>query len=323
MKEDSTISGKKKGIRLPNFLVIGAGKSGTTSLDHYLHQHPDIFMSRVKEPNFFALMGEKPVEAKDDPEQMYHYPQAVYAWEDYRALFQEVENEKAIGETSPMYLYNAHAPHRIRQLLGEKTKLIAILRHPVDRLYSRYLHLARENRLPSPRFEDALDRDSIWWRRPDLVTEGFYFSYLKNYFDIFPREQIRVYRYEDFKKDPQGLMRDLFTFLGVNPEAEIDTELRLNASGFVKNRWKDRLIGQQSILRGALEKLAPALLDQMRQSTYWQKKLNNLRAQNLARPQLDAELRLRILEEIYAKDVWQTAQLIDQDLNAWFREQPA
>ena len=159
----------KKGC-LPDFLLIGAGKSGTTAVHSCLDQHPEIYMSAIKEPNFFALEGTKLNCQQNDPEQRFHYPWSVTSLEEYKELFVQKTEGQICGESSPMYLYSPEAVQRIKNYVPEII-LIAILRNPADRLYSRYMHLARENREPSQSFADALDRKSIWWRRNDLVNE--------------------------------------------------------------------------------------------------------------------------------------------------------
>src|SRR5690606_26127042 len=171
---------------MPDFLLIGAGKCGTTSLHYYLQQHPQIFMSAVKEPNFFALEQAQAVNPEEDLQQFFHYPWAVKNLEAYKALFASAESNQLKGEASTMYLYMPEAPQRIKYYVPE-VKLIAVFRQPAERLYSRYLHLARENRLPSRDFKDALDKTSIWWQRNDLVKEGFYYKHLSRYFYLFPK----------------------------------------------------------------------------------------------------------------------------------------
>jgi len=95
-------------VTLPNFFVIGAGKSGTTSLWRYLEQHPEVYMSPIKEPKFFAFEGGVPDFRGPKT------PWAVTDLEAYRALFAGVSEEKALGEASAYYLYTEEAPERIR-----------------------------------------------------------------------------------------------------------------------------------------------------------------------------------------------------------------
>lgn len=303
-------------MKQPNFLIIGAGKSGTTALYSYLSQHPEIFMSPVKETNFFALEGEDVSHDPDDHLQMKHYPWSVTNWNQYLDLFVQAGNAKAIGEASPMYLYSKKAADAIKNRLPD-VKLIVILRQPVDRLYSRYLHLARENRLPSSEFSDALDQSTIWWQRNDLVNEGRYASNLKYYLEVFGKDQIKVIFYEDFKKYTGEVLKDLFLYLNVNPDVKIDLDFETNVSGFVKNKSWDRIIGQQSSAKELLKQLAPGVLNLLRDNHYAQKWLNKLRAKNLDRPKLDRNLRSLMTERIYKSEIIELQQLLHKDLSHW------
>ncbi|MCW5935662.1 MAG: sulfotransferase, partial [Fimbriimonadia bacterium] len=155
-------------MRMPNFLIIGAAKSGTTALYFYIKQHPEVFMAKVKEPRFFAYEGgvpewKGPLDAENN------------AWvitdkEVYTALFNDVSEEKVWGEASPIYLYSEPAPERIKNYAPD-AKLVAILRHPIERAYSHYLHLIRDNREPLRDFGKALDLE------PERMANGWEWSW--------------------------------------------------------------------------------------------------------------------------------------------------
>ena len=129
-------------MTMPTFLIIGAGKSGTTSLYYYLKQHPQVYMSPVKEAHFFDQdEGEKP----DFRGPGRSSPPPITSIEDYRALFRGVTDETAVGEATPSYIYIPGAPGRIRRRIPD-AKLIAGLRNPTDRAYSAFLHTVRSGR---------------------------------------------------------------------------------------------------------------------------------------------------------------------------------
>lgn len=301
---------------LPNFMVIGAGKSGTTSVYEYLKQHPEVFMSEVKETNFFALEG-KEVKAQDDSkEQTEHYPWAINNRQAYDQLFEGVTNEKAIGEVSPMYLYNPDAPAKIKAVLPN-VKLIAILRQPVERLYSRYMHLVRESREPSQDFSDALQKDTVWWRRNDLVTEGFYAQYLERYYALFPASQVKVFLYEDLKNNREQVMAEIFDFIGVDAAFTPETGTTYNQSGKIKNRKMDALIGQNSVLVKAASAVAPGLLRAVKNSSGIRNVVNNLRAKNLEKVPLAASLKTRMTKEIYKNEIQHLQILLNRNLDHW------
>ena len=119
---------------MPNFLVIGANKSGTSSLYEYLGQHPEVYMSPVKEPLYFSQSGKPPIGNRPD---LVLQRDATRTLDEYLALFAGVTDEKAIGEASTSNLSNPRAPTCIREALPE-AKLVAVLRHPAERAFSAY-----------------------------------------------------------------------------------------------------------------------------------------------------------------------------------------
>jgi hypothetical protein len=196
-------------MTLPNFLVIGAAKSGTTSLYEYLRQHPDVFMSAVKETNWFAYEGQR--------EMSY----SVRTAGEYERLFDGVTAERAIGEASPQYMKSAVAAERIAATLSG-VRLVAILRDPIDRAYSGYLHSLRE----------AMERRSVdeaMQPGSRFVDQGLYHPQLSRYFERFDRGWIKVILYEDLQEDPSAVMRSLYSFLGVDEAFAVDVSTRHNA----------------------------------------------------------------------------------------------
>ncbi|MCF8332344.1 MAG: sulfotransferase domain-containing protein [Bacteroidales bacterium] len=302
----------------PDFMIIGAGKSGTTALAKYMGQHPEVFMSPIKEPDFFALEGQTPVDPKNDPERLYYYPQAIYNAKEYLQLFQDAEPGMKTGEASTMYLYKPGTPERIKKYKPD-VKMIAIFRNPAERLYSRYLHLARVNELPDKNMENMFDQSSIWWRRHDLIYEGFFHQHLSRFYDLFPKEQLKVFLYEDIKNDVISVIKEIYRFIDVDDTFMPNTEIRYNQSGFVKNKFKEALIGNNSIIRRSVQAIAPALINKMRNNQYMQKKLNKMRKQNLHRPELDQELKQRIIDDIYKDDILKFQDLINRDLSKWLK----
>lgn len=301
---------------LPTFMIIGAGKSGTTSLYEYLLQHPQIHMSPVKETNFFALRGQKVEQEDTSEDQMYHYPWSVTSDEAYIDLFKEGASKNARGEVSPMYLYHPEAPGRIHELLPE-VKLIAILRQPAERLYSRYMHLWGEDRAPSNDLNAIFDKDSVWWKRDDLVREGFYGTYLQRYYDLFPSARIKVYLFEDLRKRPEELIKDLYHFCGVDDQFQPDLEASFNVSGKPKNKVLDVLIGKDSWVKSALDKTMPGLSKKVKDNLWVKNTINKWRKKNTTKLPFDKELKKRITREIYLEDIERLEAIIDRDLSSW------
>ena len=120
-------------LSMPDFLVIGAGKSGTTSLDNYLSQHPEIFMA-PKEPSYFAIKNLESINDPNDTSMVHHYPNGVPNFIDYQELFRSAKEGQKKGEVSPIYLNSRDAAEEIKKAIPQ-VKLIAILRHPAERLF--------------------------------------------------------------------------------------------------------------------------------------------------------------------------------------------
>ena len=300
-------------MSMPNFFIIGAAKSGTTALYHFLKQHPQIFLSEVKEPNYFAFGDEKPC-FRGPGEERWVKRFKFTNIEAYRALFESVSNEIAIGDASPSSLFVPRACERIRRC-APNAKLIAILRNPVERAYSNCMHLVRDGIETEKGFLRALDAEekrardnwSPYWRYKEI---GFYYGQMSRYYDAFDRSQIKVYLYEDLKGDAENLFKDVFHFLGVDESFEPDTSVRYNASGIPKN-GVPRLLRK---LRPAWGAVKPYLPERMSQAiTAYGLGLRN---RNLYKPALPQEARSR-LTAAYREDILKLQDLIGRDLSRW------
>lgn len=247
-----------EGSRLPDFVVIGAGKSGTTSLNEYLKEHPQIFMATRKEPNFFAYetMSEDDFELERSKR---FYRNSVLTIDEYLKLFEGAKPEQTLGEVSNTYLNGEHAADRIKHYIPN-AKLIAILRHPADRAFSKHSHNIREGQLPPDGdLEHIFDKNSYWWRSPDMLREGMYHHQLKRFYDRFDAKDIKIILYEDFIQKTDEVVKDVFAFLGVDPSVKVGTDVVYNKSGTVKNKALDSMVGQNAGPIVFLKKFLPGL----------------------------------------------------------------
>nr|WKN35521.1 sulfotransferase [Tunicatimonas sp. TK19036] len=300
---------------LPDFLIIGAGKSGTTSLEFYLKQHPGIFLPDVKEPNFFAYEMRKE-EDFEDLSTKEHYRQSITTYPDYINLFKIANENQKVGEISNIYLYSPLAVERIKHHLPN-VKLMAILRQPAERLFSRYTHLLRVNKTPSESFEDVFDRKSVWWKRPDLVQEGFYGKHLTKYFNSFDPSQLKIFFFEDLINAPDQLLEDMTAFIGVDNSFNFQTNTQFNKSGKVKNKWVNKLVGHESIIMMAMKKSVPQLYQGIKDNVLLKRVVENMRSSNIQTLKLSPELKQKITEEIYNDDIKVLESLIKTDLSHW------
>src|SRR5215469_6487610 len=221
---------------LPNFLVIGAAKCGTDSLCNYLGQHPQVYISQNKEPNFFVAEGQRtiPYQGPGDQKVLTDWDMWVSTLDRYEALFADVTTEKAIGEGTTWYLYDERAVQKIHDYVPS-ARLIAVVRNPVDRAYSAYTMLLRDGREPLRDFAQALDAEDErvrknWEPMWHYRRMGFYAAQLTRYYTMFDQAQIHVVVYDDFNARPGDVARDLFRFLEVDEDFEPDTSTRYNVS---------------------------------------------------------------------------------------------
>ncbi|MGH9386805.1 MAG: sulfotransferase family protein [Vicinamibacterales bacterium] len=297
-------------MTLPNFLVIGAGRSGTTSLHYYLGEHPDVFLPDVKSPSYFFCNGRSPDE--DPYIRSVAQDYSVYDAADYEGLFDGVRNEKAIGEVSPAYLATVHAAPRIAARLPD-VRLVALLRHPVDRAFARFVGRRRDGLERRVDFADVV-RDE---RKQPLIRDeavgtylaaGFVGHFLASYLERFSRDRIRIHLFEDFQENPAGIMRDLFAFLGVDPAFVPDVSRRHNRSGgLVRNQLVRRAWTHSATLRARLRRYLPKT---MRDRAF------ALITQDILPVRLDSTLRAE-LTRLYRSDIERLEVLLGRDLSDW------
>lgn len=299
-------------MTLPNFVVIGAGKSGTTSLYFYLKQHPDIYVPVVKETNFFAVEGiNLAFSGPRDAVEAKNYFQ-INTLEKYQALFADASGERAIGEVSPYYIYSSRASQGIYRHVPD-AKIVCILRNPVDRAYSNYLHLFRDGREPLKSFEEAIAAEdhrikNNWSPSWHYAHAGLYYELLQRYFEYFHPKQIQVFLYEDYISDPQKVLEKLFNFLGVDSSFKPDMSTRYNASGIPKNPLVHSLLSKRNPIRNIVKDLVPKSISD---------KVVKLRNSNLDKPPaLSLETRKRLQTE-FRTDIINLQDLIKTDLSGW------
>jgi Sulfotransferase family len=301
------------GNGLPNFLIIGAAKAGTTSLYHYLGQHPQIFLSQVKEPRFFALEGH-PLDFPGPGDERFRKGATTTRLEDYRKLFAQVSDERAVGEASVLYQYDAAAPEAIERYVPD-AKLIAVLRNPVERAYSAFLVKLRTGYEPLSEFDEALNAEPEriadgWSYTWHYREQGFYHRNLTRYFERFDSDQIRVYLYEDLERDPHRMLTDIFRFLGVDAGFRPNLSIRHNRSGVPRSARLHRLLTRSHPVKEAAKSVIP--------EEWGHRVISRLSRGNLRRPPLRPEIRARLIEGYY-EDIRRLEGLIGRDLSHWLR----
>lgn len=221
---------------LPNFFIAGAPKSGTTSLYHYLDQHPEIYMSPIKEPHYFApeirmerfserVRARAEPDARalraylDGPMREKRFGGPVTEWPDYLKLFARANGQKAIGEASVCYLWSESAAENIRRTIPA-ARIIVVLRNPVEMAFSMYAQNLRSGVLTCT-FHEAIEMGLAQRGGPiDLMHPfldlGLYCEQIRRILKQFPRERVRIYWYEEYQAAPARMLADIFGFLGVD-----------------------------------------------------------------------------------------------------------
>ena len=308
---------ERQEMTLPNFLIIGAGRAGTTSVYQYLRQHPDVFMSPIKETNFFAYGALAAAGLSSEPLESTPFP--IQTLPEYRKLFDRAAGAKAIGEVSPIYMTDRRIAEEISSLLPD-VRLIAILRNPVERAYSSYLFHRRDGR-EKRSFDQAMceEREGVFSEeglslgQRSYLGLGFYDRLLAPYFDLFPRSRIGVFLFDHLVRDPAALMSDLFRFLHVDPTFEPAVNVRYNASGVPRGAWATaaaKTVRKRPWTERAKRRLPGLLRGPMDR---W---LEAGRARLLEVPALPKEL-WRELISLYAEDLARLQQRIEPDTRAW------
>lgn len=298
-------------LNAPTFIIFGASRSGTTGLYTYLKQHPDVFMSPKKETNFFAYEGR--ALACQGPGADY-VNNSVTELADYEALFAKSAGAKARGEASPLYLYEAGTAERIRNRLPD-VKLIAILRNPIEQAYSHFLYARRQMIEPLEDFEAALDAeqsrvDAGWQPMFRYARFPRYAEQLNRYFDVFPKEQIKIFLYEDFQERPLAVLKDVFRFIGVDDGFSPDIDYRPNAGG----NPRSPLIQDMVMKPGPAAQLAAFFVPAAMRSRV----RDAISTWNMTREECPPNSRARLQREL-SDEIRSLQSMIGRDLSGWLK----
>ncbi len=288
---------------LPNFIVIGAAKAGTTSLHWYLAEHPAVFMTPTKDPSYFAYSVDGGGQLVWGEPEFHSFP--VRSLSEYEQLFANPGGAVAIGEASTMYLECPQSASRIRELLPA-TRILCSLRHPVERAYSDYLMYLRRR---GQRFDPARDlTPASLWAHPDSrwMKISRYHEQLSRYFDAFPRDQIHIVLFDDLKRSPQEFMQGVYRFLKVDAAFVPDFATPHAPGGIPASPVLERLFIRST--RFPVKAWVP------KPAANW---LRRLRTRTMRQaPHLPRELK-QALTGHFRDDIARTSDLIGRSLEHW------
>ncbi|MGR9101163.1 MAG: sulfotransferase family protein [Gammaproteobacteria bacterium] len=282
-------------MTLPVFLGIGAQKSGTSTLNAILKQHPDIFLPTIKEIHFF------------DSER--NYAKGV-GW--YEAFFRKAKSRQITGEFTPDYMFSERAPDRMHEVLGKDVKLIFILRDPVDRAYSQYFMALRKGS-ESLAFPEIVDAEL---QRPDSGREyfrnGLYARQIERYLNYFDKENMFFMIFEtDFLSGREAALERLCAFLGV-PGFRFRLDVHKNRAAKSRSLLLARFIHGDALFSWLPEKLAPPY--PLRLKIRWA--LNRLNTKKIEKPSMSPEVRKKAYR-YFNEDIARLEEILGRDLSVW------
>jgi hypothetical protein len=295
-------------MTMPNFFIIGAPKSGTTTLHYVLDQHPDVYMSPVKEPGFFWAYGEE-VNLQGPSELLLRH-RVVSDLDDYTKLFDGITTEKAIGESSASYMFHPRSPKLIYRSIPH-AKLVFILRQPADRAFSSFTQYLRDGVEPCSEFAEAVAQEKQGlrdhWTFGRHLNYGFYYNAFQRYLKYFTRQQMHISLFEDLKEDPHRLLSDLFRFLEVRDDFVPDLSHQHNVSGVIRNPLLRGFWTRSNRLRAIIRPLT----NQWMRHTFAEWVFRSV-----DKPVFSQELRSD-LTEYYRKDIELLEDFLQRDLGNW------
>jgi len=279
--------------RWPNFFIVGAPRAGTTSLYEYLKKTKGVYLPYIKEANYFT--------ASINPDLL--MMQIISDKKKYLDLFKDVKDEIAIGDSSGLYLWDPKAPKLIHDV-APNAKIIILLRDPIERAYSHFLKLVsfgQDSHPFSESIKKALKAPPDYSGR--VVECGLYYEQVKRYVNLFGKDQVKIYIYEEFFKDPRSYVKEILEFLGINEEppssvGEIHNPL-IEPRGKIAKK-----IMQSKLMKKAGKKILPKSAGPSLKIIFGKK---------TKKPPMQGEAK-KLLEEIYNDDVKKLENLLGRSL---------
>ncbi len=296
-------------IKEPNFFIVGAAKCGTTSLYNYIGQHPEVYFSPIKEPAYF-VRGLSYDRYSD--------------FEFYLSLFKKAGNAKVIGEASTGYLFDEDAAGLIHDKFPS-AKIIIILRNPPDMVFSFWCY-QRVRSDESSTFEDLISDTGIeyrrseafkkncneWWANYAYMDRGLYYEQVKRYFDVFGRDNVKVYIFERLIKYPKAVCSDIFKFLGVDPDFLPDYRKVYNETGKIRSKLLKKMIySRYPWLRALLPTFTRAKI---------RAKVSSWNMVKAKKKEMPASAR-EYLERFFSSDIKKLEGLLGEKIKEWRSKQ--
>ncbi len=297
---------------LPHFVVAGAAKAGTTALFEYLGQHPQLFLPHPKEPHYWAF-GDMKLQVAPYGDGRTLSRRVVGNLADYERLFDTAQPGQVRGEAAPTTLYVERAADRLAARLPE-VRVLMMLRQPADRAYSAY-QFQRMRGFEPLSLTDALAAEDErveagWQHMYHYRRMGQYSAQVQRFVERFPAEQLHVIVYDDFVRDPLGVLKGVFGFLGVDDAFVPPRTPRPMLSGTPRLPLVARMVSRPNVVRSLARSVVPR---RFRPAV-----VAPLRKASVRRDPIDPTV-WDELTASFADDISQLEVLIDRDLSAWRR----
>ena len=293
-------------MSLPNFMCIGAAKSGTTTLYDILKQHPEIFIPAFKEPHFF-----------DIPE---NYNNGIEWYE--KNYFRNI-NKKIIADFTPSYFFEKQAPERIFNDIGKDIKFVILLRHPVERAYSHYLHSVRDEN-EDISFEEAIrkednrlekfieNKDYLSYLRNSYYHQGLYGEMIERYLKYFSLDNFLFIHFEnEFMIDRKKTIDKLLIFIDLETEINLNLDLRSNPASKEKFKFLKKLMKKKGWWRKVLKFMVPSM--QIRQII--RNKVQRANLKEFQKEKLSEKLKTDLYNEYFKEDIIKFEKLTNKKLS--------
>jgi hypothetical protein len=312
--------------RQPDFFIVGAPKAGTTSLYYYLDQHPQIYMSPIKEPCYFSteirpqlFSDELRGQIEQDMAALNSYLAGpmlekraggiVQEWDDYLRLFASASGHKVAGEASVIYLWSVNAPKNIHARVPD-AKILILLRNPADRAFSQYVHGVStgwiRQSLRAHIDANLRNRNQRFGMEFPFLELGLYYAQVKRYLDTFPPASVYIGLYEDYRDQPQKTLAEILRFLGVDDAFRPDTSARHLQVAMPRNIGTSHLLKSTGLWQRARRLCPPRLLPLARRLAHRPRKAVALDPKDRA-----------FLTGYYREDIGKLAGLLNRDLSHW------
>lgn len=291
----------------PNFFIVGAPKCGTTAMDEYLKQHPDVFMTK-KSLDFFGR--DLPLKIKPSEEE-------------YLSFFKEAGKRKIYGDASVYYLYSKSAASEIKTFSPD-AKILIMLRNPVTLIYALHSQNIYEGNEDIADFDTAIRLDNErrkGHKQPNCVDFTYLPPYkdialfseqVKRYLDTFGKENVHIIIYEEFAKDPEGSTKKVFSFLGVNPDIRIQYKV-VNPNKKIRFLLLHRLIkkpagGLRRIIRVLIpvKKVRHRIMSYLQESNITEKKREEMNP-----------VTAKYLKDFFIDDISKLEKILGRELQQW------